>query len=92
MFHGKVKLRNLSKDIDEVLFFGQRRYYAELYVSNNHEERRVRRCIGPTGSIDLTEMPGTQRAVPAFFRRQFPKLLQNKNSDDGVHVDVVRTY
>jgi hypothetical protein len=46
---------NGSKYIDEVSFFGQRRFYAELYLSNNLEERRVRPCIGPTGSIDLTE-------------------------------------
>jgi hypothetical protein len=46
---------NGSKYIDEVLFFGQRRFYAELYLSNNPEERRVRPCIGPTGSIDLSD-------------------------------------
>jgi hypothetical protein len=49
---------NGSKYIDEVLFFGQRRFYAELYLSNNPEERRVRPCIGPTGSIRLIEQVG----------------------------------
>jgi len=59
---------NGSKDIDEVLFFGQRRFYAELYLSNNPEERRVRRCIGPTGSIDRNQ----KARLAAITRRSTP--------------------
>ena len=37
---------------------------AELYVSNSHEERRLRRCIGPTGSIDLITPPTIRSPQP----------------------------
>jgi len=56
--------------IDEALFFGQRRFYAELYLSNNPEERRFGPCIGPTGSIDLTETPVGNSKRGQKYQRQ----------------------
>jgi hypothetical protein len=37
-----------------------------------------RRCIGPTGSIDLTATAVTQRAGAGTFHTQFSKITQPK--------------
>jgi hypothetical protein len=38
----------------------------------------TRRCIGPTGSIDLTATAVTQRAGAGTFHTQFSKITQPK--------------